>query len=468
MFRRPRLSVLIVDNSASMNATDVAPSRLAEAKHRAVEIIDRLAARDQMAVLSAGGPVVTHCGMTDRKPALRDAVEAIAPTDAPTRVAEAVALAHAISGNGPAVEIIVVSDFAFAGSEALAAAEDVEPIVVGTPGDNAAITRLAVRRSSREPGESQVLAEVTSFADGPVRSELELTLDGQPLRTLPVEVEPGGTWREIVEVSTAEGGRLDARLDRGDVYLPDNSATVQAPPWRTYRVRLPEQADARLRRAVEAIRGAELATREGPAAGQPGETVRVFQGEVPPRLPEGPVLVLDPASGCDLWQLGPDLDNAAIARTAGGHPLLAELNLEGLHLGQVRAVEPSAGAEPLAWTAGDVPLAWALDRPGGRVLVVSVGLEGGELAHRAELGILVRNSLDWLAGADRAETFAPKVWPPTSATVAESDVRVPAELVGTQPPPAQRPGPPLWLYLAAAALVVVAAEWCLFQRRWTC
>ncbi|MFH1924089.1 MAG: BatA domain-containing protein [Planctomycetota bacterium] len=29
-------------------------------------------------------------------------------------------------------------------------------------------------------------------------------------------------------------------------------------------------------------------------------------------------------------------------------------------------------------------------------------------------------------------------------------------------------GPPLWLFPAAAALVLLAAEWHLFQRRWTC
>src|SRR5215468_10852305 len=43
--------ILILDNSASMNATDVAPSRLARAKEEAHQVIQGLRFRDEMAIV---------------------------------------------------------------------------------------------------------------------------------------------------------------------------------------------------------------------------------------------------------------------------------------------------------------------------------------------------------------------------------------------------------------------------------
>jgi len=39
---------------------------------------------------------------------------------------------------------------------------------------------------------------------------------------------------------------------------------------------------------------------------------------------------------------------------------------------------------------------------------------------------------------------------------------------GSAPRPARLPGPPLWIWPAAIALLIAVGEWCLCQRRWTC
>src|SRR5260370_36292954 len=49
-----RRVILVLDNSASMNATDVAPSRLARAKDEARQVIQGLRFRDEMAIVPAG------------------------------------------------------------------------------------------------------------------------------------------------------------------------------------------------------------------------------------------------------------------------------------------------------------------------------------------------------------------------------------------------------------------------------
>src|SRR5947199_7944880 len=49
-----RRVILVLDNSASMNATDVPPSRLAKAKEEAHRVVAGLRYTDEMAVVTAG------------------------------------------------------------------------------------------------------------------------------------------------------------------------------------------------------------------------------------------------------------------------------------------------------------------------------------------------------------------------------------------------------------------------------
>src|SRR6516165_2701785 len=106
--------VLVVDNSASMNATDGAPTRLASAKAEARRVIDGLRFRDEMAVIAAGTEPSVACGLTSHQRTLLDALDGIAPSDGPTRVEEAVALARRLLGEKrDKKSILVLTDAAF-------------------------------------------------------------------------------------------------------------------------------------------------------------------------------------------------------------------------------------------------------------------------------------------------------------------------------------------------------------------
>src|SRR3954447_12598723 len=89
-----RRVVLVLDNSASMNATDVAPSRLARAKEEARQVIAGLRFRDEMALVAAGTQPRVVCGLTGHQKTLREAVDAVEPGDGPTLLADATAIAR--------------------------------------------------------------------------------------------------------------------------------------------------------------------------------------------------------------------------------------------------------------------------------------------------------------------------------------------------------------------------------------
>jgi len=124
----PRRFVLILDNSDSMNATDVEPTRLGQAKEVARRLVEGLRPCDRAAVLSAGDAVGVRCTLTGDQQTLREAIDSVEPTQGTTHVAAAVELARQLLDDGDEEngKIQVITDGCFPEAADLAAAEGVE------------------------------------------------------------------------------------------------------------------------------------------------------------------------------------------------------------------------------------------------------------------------------------------------------------------------------------------------------
>ena len=92
--------IFLVDNSASMQATDVEPSRLEEAKRQARELIDQMESGDVGMVVSFADTARVEQMFTDSRRQLRRALEAIAPTERSTSLAEALKAASGLANPG--------------------------------------------------------------------------------------------------------------------------------------------------------------------------------------------------------------------------------------------------------------------------------------------------------------------------------------------------------------------------------
>jgi Ca-activated chloride channel homolog len=81
-----QLRVVILDASASMQATDETPSRFEKARAEALKWVDSLAINDQMVILQAGVNTEVKQSATSEKASLRRAVQACQCSDGPTRL----------------------------------------------------------------------------------------------------------------------------------------------------------------------------------------------------------------------------------------------------------------------------------------------------------------------------------------------------------------------------------------------
>ncbi|MFL5928636.1 MAG: vWA domain-containing protein, partial [Gaiellaceae bacterium] len=106
--------VLIVDASASMAATDVAPSRMATAKQAALDALRDLPSGGKVSVIAAGRTArVVTTGSSDMA-RVRQSVMSIEPTASTGDLGDALRLGSALAARSGDAEILVATDAALA------------------------------------------------------------------------------------------------------------------------------------------------------------------------------------------------------------------------------------------------------------------------------------------------------------------------------------------------------------------
>jgi hypothetical protein len=396
---RARRLVLVLDNSASMNARDVEPSRLAAAKREARRIIDGLRPGDELALVAAGTQPQVYCGMTDHQRILRESLDRIPATDGPTEVSQAVALARRlVSGSDKPRRLIVLSDGGFEGATELAKADDVELVTIGQPTGNLGITRLQARRSLLDPVGYEILVEVTNASNDPSECRLELDLDDDPIDVVPLKLAPGEHTTQIFEKTSAEGGLLRAKLDRDDALRADNLAFAILPRRDPQPLTLVTEGNLFLEKVFEAIPLVELTVTKDLAPPPRRPAVTVFHRKLPPNLPAGPVLVIEPAESSALWAVEEPLRNPVVSKQDRDSPLMTHVRLDQVLMPEARKLALKAPAQVLAETATGDPLYAILDRPEGKVVVLTVNLDEGDLPLQTAFPIMMTNLLAWVAG----------------------------------------------------------------------
>ena len=171
-FKENRL-VFLLDNSASMSATDVAPSRLDEAKRRVHELIDQMRSGDVAMIVSFSDSARVEQMFTDNRGELRRRLDLVQPTDKPTSISEALRVASVLANPGRSAtdirdtqvaealpaQLFFFSDGNFADDLdfSLGNLDPTPPIWIGTPQANnvaiVAFSACAQRDQSRkDPG----------------------------------------------------------------------------------------------------------------------------------------------------------------------------------------------------------------------------------------------------------------------------------------------------------------------------
>jgi hypothetical protein len=245
--------VLMIDNSASMSATDVAPSRLAKAKEMAKKVISDMDADDLAMVISFADTARVVSNYTSDRRALSGRIDAIAPSQSPTSLREGLQVAAGLAnpsrqiGEGVVASsvvtprLLIYTDGGFADVEGFSLGNLLpEVVVIGpppppytapaaeppgapqedktkarNPSDNIGIMALQSRRDEDRPDVYQLFGRVHNFRAEEVATEAQLfRLDAQ---------QPGAQGKLVDAIALAIPPQSDLSF-KSD--LPDSGLTA--------------------------------------------------------------------------------------------------------------------------------------------------------------------------------------------------------------------------------------------------
>lgn len=393
--------VVLLDSSASMQATDVAPNRFEAARRLALGLVDGLGP-GEVGTIIAVGPQPEVLGGGPGDPAtLRRALETAMPSSGSADWEAAFALAAALAAGTPEAQFVIVSDGAAAGT--LPALPGPARFVrVGERADNLAIVALAVREGRGGP---QAFVRVANSGRHSAEVAVELRADGALFDVRQLAVPARGSATLVLDDLPFDPSVLEARMQSGDALAVDDVAWAARSQSSLRNVLLVTPGNLFLERALAGLPGVEL-TLASPGGALPDDSFDLI-------VHDGPITGTLPAG--NLWVLGPFptatasvFTNTAIIRAAVDDPILRYVDWEDTHILQAWSVEPPPGARTLVQAAGG-PLLLVAERAEGRLAVLAFDLHQSDLPLRVAFPILTANLTAWLLprGAAAAATSPP-------------------------------------------------------------
>jgi len=427
-------TVLLLDASASMNASDAAPTRFAAAQAAAAGMLDGLPANAAVTVILAGAqPRLLASAETDRL-ALRRALAAAQPEQGSADWPAALALAAGAASDERSA-IVVLSDGGLPQNGLPPLPVEAHYLPVGQSADNLAVAALAVRPAAAGP---QLFVSVHNYAGEPRQVVLsfyageqlfaarQITVPAQQnqdvlLDNLPQTANAQDVQRYMARLSppAGESGPLD--------FLPlDDQAEALYRPAATGRVLLLSKGNLFLRQLLGSLPGIQ------PFLLVPGEDLQtrltqerydvyILDGIVPADLPPGNLLILNPPENA-FFQVNGSFSDMRQIQTAD-HTLTRFVDWKNVHVRSARQVVLPDWAQWLVRSQAG-PLVFAGETAGRRLAVVTFDLHDSDLPLQITYPILFANLIQYLAPAQNLSAAGDEAQPAAFALGAGDSLQI--------------------------------------------
>ncbi len=396
------LQVIILDASASMQATDESPNRFARAQTEALKLVDGLktgfgSQSQQMLVLLAGAVAEVRQSATSDRGALRRAILSAKATDSSTRLGDALRVAESLTRDLPDSEIHLFSDGA--GVDLQEFEHHDLPLQfhrVGTRSENAGIASLDVKVSPEDPSQRAIFTSVVNHGSKPLISTLELRFNDQLVETKPLEVPEGATTPVVFLARQGEDGVFRVSLPLADDLAADNQAQAVSLLPRPIHVGLVTRGNRFLEKALAAASPlVEVQVLADYRAADPRFDLTVLDDVTPTVWPSGNVLAFHVAA--TNWFDGPPtvLEGPSIVDWRNTHPLLRFVGFDTVQVAQSLAVKAPGWAIPLV-DSPQSPLILAGELGRQRLIWVGFDLLQSTWPLRLGFPIFIANAVQWL------------------------------------------------------------------------
>jgi len=402
--QKPVHAVLLLDGSASMQANDVQPSRFAKAVDAAKSTLLNLPENSlATAILVAAQPQVLVAATTDRRQVEKALTDA-QPSGAAADMREALLLARSLGGDPAARRIYLFTDGAFTLPPDLP--DDlgaVDVVTVGLPDTgNLAVTTISTRPDPRDNRRQQLFTRVENASGLPAQATISIAVDGQTVEDRSVDIAANGQSEQVFEdlQPGARWASVTVSDKRGDNGLTlDDTAYAILVQRKPAQVLLVSPGNAFLEKVLSLLPGVDLyriPAQRYLAVEADRFDVIVFDDYLPPLLPRGNLLVVNPPDR------GPFRSNGEVRRPRVGtwdreDPLLGFVDIRDLQVNRVSKLDLPRWMKPLITTADGVPLFASGQDGDRRVAILPFDLRQSNLPLSPAFPILMSNMLNYLS-----------------------------------------------------------------------
>jgi hypothetical protein len=411
--------IVLLDASASMQASDVGGSRFEVAKDQVSALINDLDPNSIMTLILVGEQPQILAAGESQKTSLR---AALAPAQVEAGEADwagAISLATGAAGTQQfETTVVIVSDGGLPETGLPPLPVTARYLPIGESADNLAITALAVRPGPDPAGgtllTAQLFARVTNYGRQNRLANFNLTVDGAQELNDQISIEAGGSINLVLEslpnrpvIIRAQLSNLQETQALDDFALDDTAFAFYQPPVNRNTLLVSEgnifleqiltlMPNITPFKAVPAEDGS-LTIPQDPFG------LYVFDGILPSEIPNADLLVINPP-GNPLFEVA-GMTESFTNPTVSPHPLTEFIDWSSIHIQRTRLVEAPPWADVLVRTE-ETPLVFAGEIGGRRVAVVSFDLHDSDLPLQVTFPVLFSSLIDFLTPAQSVDVPA--------------------------------------------------------------
>lgn len=401
--------IVLLDASASMNATDVSPTRFEAARRLVGTLVNSLPGSSQMTLITVSSQPQTLIAAESDKALLRGALAAARPTQSSADWHSAFALAAAAARNLPDVTTVIVSDGGLPAEGLPALPGQARYVPIGASDDNLALSALALRGG-------QMFVEVTNYGAAPrsvLLSIAEIAAQDTLLRDArQMEIPPSASRSITLETLPAGGKIYQARITDPagnsalDAFPLDDTAFAINQDAAARRVLLVSTGNLYLEQLLAALPGIQ------PFRSLTGEIPRdpfdlyLFDGAYPSQSLPGSLLLVNPPPN-PLFVVGSAFQ--PVEMRVREHPLTRYVDWSSVHILQASSVPLPAWADLLIEADGR-PLVFAGETNDRRAAVLTFDLRQSDLPLQTAYPILFSSLINYLippAAFDASQSLRP-------------------------------------------------------------
>jgi len=393
-FKGGEHTVLILDNSASMQSADTGKTRFSEAQNSALTLVEQMNTHDQMMIISVSSRARLEATFTHNKGNLSKIIKNITPCDCSTGMRDALVLASASLKNYPDGRIFLLSDGAFPQLDDMGQLAPVIFIPFGNSCNNAGITNINLRRSTFST-DIEVMVEICNFSDEAKEFSIDLYLDGDLIDAHKINIGKGESQWEIFHGINAQKGKIYVKLDIDDDLSIDNNAYSVISPPALMKILLVTEGNPFLEHLLSILPAVRVSILH-PSDYSSGKIfdLVIFDGGELPVIPEGKFVFLGTKINTDNFKINGETEEPHVIAWDKEHSVMRFVDFSDVHIEKAfKITEPVSGKVLLE--AKDTPLICSLITENFKALFIGFNLYNSDLVFRPAFPILFSNIIQY-------------------------------------------------------------------------